>query len=183
MSAKTKKSKPGATIPIDTIPIDTITIDAGNASKVRGLPAGWAFWPAGSVRGWIFLLASAAILLGVLWWHWNRGWAELESGLQKTGENMDPQARVPANVMQNLLIHRVDPDYPDAARAERMQGVIVLDVIVASDGSVASARAQNGPEILAQAAMNALRWWRFTPYRIDGKPAVVETTLAVEFKP
>jgi protein TonB len=43
--------------------------------------------------------------------------------------------------------------------------------------------AQNGPEVLARAAVDALRWWRFEPYLIDGKPAVVETTVAVEFKP
>jgi protein TonB len=43
--------------------------------------------------------------------------------------------------------------------------------------------ALNGPEMLAEAAMDALRWWRFEPYRVDGQPAVVETTVAVEFKP
>jgi protein TonB len=42
---------------------------------------------------------------------------------------------------------------------------------------------QNGPEVLAQAAMDALRWWRFKPYQVDGQPVVVETTVAVEFKP
>jgi outer membrane biosynthesis protein TonB len=36
---------------------------------------------------------------------------------------------------------------------------------------------------LAEAAMDALRWWRFEPYRVEGQPVVVETTVAVEFKP
>ena len=40
----------------------------------------------------------------------------------------------------------------------------------------------NGPEVLASAAMDSLRWWKFQPYRINGEPAVVETTLAIEFK-
>ena len=46
-------------------------------------------------------------------------------------------------------------------------------------------RALNGPEVLARAAVDALymKWWRFEPYQIDGKAAVVETTVAVEFKP
>lgn len=132
------------------------------------------------------MLASAAILLGVLWWHWNRGWEDLESSLQKderTIQASEPQAHVPAEAMAKLVTHRVDPDYPEAARPAKLQGVIVLDVVVGRDGSVVDMRAVNGPEVLARAAMDALRWWRFEPYRVDGEPVVVETTVAVEFKP
>ena len=85
--------------------------------------------------------------------------------------------------MEKLVTHRVDPDYPEAARPANLQGVIVLDVVVGRDGSVVDMRALNGPDVLAQAAMDALRWWRFEPYRVDGRPVVVETTVAVEFKP
>jgi TonB family protein len=137
-----------------------------------------------SRRGWILVLLSAAILSGVWWWRWNRGWADLESGLQKNEKvAVLAQTRVPADVMQKLVTHRVDPDYPAAARSGKLQGVIVLDVIVGRDGSVVEMHALNGPEILAQAAMDALRWWRFEPYRVDGQAVVVETTVAVEFKP
>jgi TonB family protein len=137
-------------------------------------------------QGWMFLLLSAAILLAVLWWRWNRGWEDLESSLQKSGKTMDapqPQAQVPADVMEKLVTHRVDPDYPAAGRPSNLQGVIVLDVVVGRDGSVVDVRALNGPELLAQAAIDALRWWRFEPYRVEGQPVVVETTVAVEFKP
>lgn len=137
-------------------------------------------------RGWIFLLLSAAILLAVLWWRWNRGWEDIESGLRQneTDEtNVQPQAHVPAEVMEKLVRHRVDPDYPAAARPGNLQGVIVLDVVVGRDGSVVDVHALNGPEVLAESATNALRWWRFEPYRVDGQPLVVETTVAVEFKP
>jgi len=166
-----------------TIPIET----AEGKSSGRGASGG-----AGPPlrkrdrRGWIFLLLSAAILLAVLWWHWNRGWEDLESGLEtseKANKGPQPQAHVPADVMEKLVIHRVDPDYPEAARPANLQGVIVLDVVVGSDGSVLDTHALNGPEVLAQAAMDALRWWRFKAYRIDGQPVVVETTVAVEFKP
>jgi TonB family protein len=137
-------------------------------------------------RGWIFLLVSAAILLTILWWRWNRGWEDLESGLprgERTVESQRPQAQVPAEEMQKLVTHRVDPEYPPAARPAKLQGVIVLDVVVGSDGSVMEVRALNGPEVLAQAATEALRWWRFEPYRVDGKAMVVETKVAMEFKP
>jgi len=132
-------------------------------------------------KRWMFLLLSAAILLAGFWWRWNRGWADLESDLQKNAAH--PQVHVPAEAMEKLVTHRVDPDYPEAARPGKLQGVIVLDVVVGRDGSVVDVHAQNGPEVLARSAMDALRWWRFEPYRIDGQPVVVETTVAVEFKP
>jgi protein TonB len=85
--------------------------------------------------------------------------------------------------MEKLVIHRVDPDYPAAARPSNLRGVIVLDVVVGSDGSVVETHALNGPDVLAQAAIDALKWWRFEPYRVNGQPVVAETTVAVEFKP
>ncbi len=134
-------------------------------------------------RGWIFLLLSVAILLAVLWWRWRSGWEDLESGLRKNDVTAQPQAHVAADVMEKLVTHRVDPEYPAAARPGKLRGVIVLDVIVGRDGTVMDEHALNGPEILAQAAMDAMRWWRFKPYRVDGQAVVVETTVAVEFKP
>ena len=134
-------------------------------------------------RAWLFFLAFAAILSVLFWWRWNQVWEDLESGLRRSESTTRPQAHVPADVMEKLVTHRVDPDYPAAARPAHLQGVIVLDVVVGRDGKVAQVHALNGPEILAQAAMEALRWWRFEPYRVNGDPEVVETTVAVEFKP
>ena len=84
--------------------------------------------------------------------------------------------------MQKLLVHRVQPVYPAEARKEGLEGIIALDIIVGRDGSVVRMRPLNGPDMLARAAMDALRWWKFEPYRMNGEPAVVETTVAVEFK-
>jgi len=137
---------------------------------------------------WIALLIMVAILGAAFWWRWNRGWEELESGLPNHAAKGDapqvvaPEVQVPAEEMQKLLIHKVDPEYPAAARQEKLQGVIVVDVVVGRDGSVLETRALNGPDVLAQPAMEALRWWKFEPYSVQGKPAVVETTVAVEFK-
>lgn len=146
--------------------------------------------PARKRRAWgrVFLLfvGLAAVLLAVVWWRWNRGWEELESGLQKSekiGEPREAQVQVPTEVMAKLVTHRVDPEYPAAARPAKLQGVIALDVVVGRDGSVVDVHALNGPEVLAQAAIGAMRWWRFEPYRVDGQPVVVKTTVAVEFKP
>lgn len=164
-----------------------------NTSGLRGSggpggPGGPAE-PGKKRRGaWIALLIAVAILGAAFWWRWNRGWEEIESALPNRAAKGDapqvaaPEVQVPAEEMQKLLVHKVDPEYPAAARQEKLQGVIVLDVVVGRDGSVLETRALNGPDVLAQAAMEALRWWKFEPYSVQGKPAVVETTVAVEFK-
>jgi TonB family protein len=136
-------------------------------------------------RGWIGLLIAVTVLLGVFWLRWNRGWNELESGL--TGRSIaageHPKAHVSAEEMERLLIHRVEPRYPEAVRGSGLQGVIALDVVVGRDGSVLAMKPLNGPNVLARSAMDALRWWKFEPYKVNGEPIVVETTVAVEFKP
>jgi TonB family protein len=133
---------------------------------------------------WDVVLVLAVIAGAVFWWRWNRGWNELESGLQSTGMASGErlEAQVPAEVMQKLLIHRVEPAYPAEARKANLQGIIALDIVVGRDGSVVGIHALNGPEVLARAAADALRWWKFDPYRVNGQPAVVKTTVAVEFK-
>jgi TonB family protein len=151
----------------------------GPGRRAARFPRRKKWWPA-----LLFLLAAAAILAALFWWRWNRAWADLEFGLQKnqTATTL-PQVQVPADAMAKLVTHRVDPDYPAAARREKLSGVVVVDVVVGRDGSVLNTRAVSGPQVLTEAAMAALRWWRFEPYRVDGQPMVVETTVAVEFKP
>jgi len=134
--------------------------------------------------GWAILIVFVAFSAAVFWWRWNRGWEELELGLQSpaTISSEKPQAQVPAEVMEKLLVHRVQPTYPAEARKANLQGIIALDIVVGHEGSVVNMHALNGPEVLARAAMDALRWWKFEPYRVNGRPAAVETTVAVEFK-
>lgn len=176
---------------------DTKGGEASSAEKPVPKAASEAVWKQGvreqGKRKWItgpwatvlvLVLIWAAIGLGIFWWRWNRSWAELESGLenQNAAAAEKPQAQVSAEVMQRLVTHRVEPVYPAEARQSNLQGIIALDIVVGRDGSVVSMRALNGPDVLARAAMDALRWWKFAPYRINGEPAVVETTVAVEFK-
>ncbi len=136
-------------------------------------------------RGWIGLLIGLILSLAVFWWGWNRDWKELESGLDKRSSFTEerPRVHVPADKMERLLIHRVEPRYPDAARETRLHGVIALNLVVGRDGSVLAMKPLNGPDVLARSAMDALRWWKFEPYNVNGQPIEVETTVAVEFKP
>jgi TonB family protein len=179
MKAEAEISEPSAPITAKA------SADSGAESKRAkdGAPAGKAKKNRHGA-GWTIFLLLAAIAVAIFWWKWNRAWEELESGLksQQTESAEKPQAQVSAEVMEKLLVHRVEPTYPAAARQAHLEGTIALDVIVGRDGSVVSMRALNGPEVLARAAMDALRWWKFQPYRVNGEPAVVETTVAVEFK-
>jgi TonB family protein len=130
----------------------------------------------------LIALVIALLAAGLFWWKWNHEWNALESGLTSRGD-ANSALQVPADVMQKLLVHKVDPAYPLEARRQNLKAVIALDITIGRNGSVVNVRPLNGPDILAQAAVDALRWWKFEPYRIDGKAVIAETTLAVEFKP
>jgi len=53
---------------------------------------------------------------------------------------------------------------------------------VSKEGAVTQMKFVSGPDVLSQAAMNAVRWWRYEPYLVDGQAATVETTVAVDFR-
>jgi TonB family protein len=130
------------------------------------------------------VLLMIVVGVAIFVWRWNRGWYQIESGLRSAQGLTEEKApvRVAADVMQKLLVHRVEPAYPPEARDENLQGIIAVDIVVGPDGSVRSVRALNGPDVLARAATGALRWWKFEPYRMKGEAVAVESTVAVEFK-
>ena len=158
-------------------------IDVHQSTKKKGGYSGGSGTRRRRLVWIVAIVAALAIIAGaVFWWRWNRGWQELESGLPVSQRAAQKPVQVPTEVMQKLLVHQVQPVYPAEARSQNLQGIIALDVVIGPDGSVISMRPLNGPDILARAAMDALRWWKFQPYRVNGQPVAVETTMAVEFK-
>lgn len=129
----------------------------------------------------MLLIASVIVVAGMGWWHWEEGWRELESKVPGHAAGSEPQATVPGDVMMRLLVHRVDPVAPAAGRSTKMHGRVLLNAVVGNDGSVQSLQAVSGPDTLARAAMDAVQWWRFQPYELDGRTAQVATTLEVDF--
>ncbi len=124
-------------------------------------------------------------LVVAIWaaWQWHRGWQQLETRMERKDVHAQaPSTKVPPEVMERLLLRKVDPAYPEAARRAGLQGVVVLDAVIAADGTVVNLHPVSGPDSLTAAAMDAARWWRFRPYRVRGEPAAVETTLSVEFR-
>lgn len=129
-------------------------------------------------------LAASLIIAGLGWWQWYRVWSELESRVPAKAQGSDiPRVRVPAGVMQSFLLHKVDPVYPEAAEQRGVQGIVVLRVVISPDGTVHELHAASGPPELTAAALDAVKWWRFQPYKVNGQPVEVDTTIAVEFRP
>jgi protein TonB len=80
-----------------------------------------------------------------------------------------------------LLDNKAVPQYPAIARAARIQGTIVLQATIAKDGTIQNLRVINGPPMLQQAAIDAVRSWRYKPYLLNREPVEVETTINVVF--
>ena len=128
---------------------------------------------------------GAMLVLSALgWWHWHQAWGELESQIPASKPpSQQPPTYVPAEVMQGLLTHKIEPIYPEAARLAKVQGIVVLDAVIGADGTVIDLRAVSGPDELTSAALDAVKWWRFQPYLINGQAVQVKTRLAVDFRP
>lgn len=75
------------------------------------------------------------------------------------------------------------PVYPPDAIKEGIHGEVWIKVSIAEDGSVESAEIVSGPPMLAAAALEAARQWRFTPFLKDGKPSRIDTKLKFDFQP
>ena len=80
-----------------------------------------------------------------------------------------------------ILISRVDPIYPPAARANKIEGVVVLRIRIDKDGRVKKAEVLNGDPLLTQAAIDAVRQWRYKPGMINGTNVEVDGTANVNF--
>lgn len=108
--------------------------------------------------------------------------AGLESGISPPLPSK-PVARLPrtSRMMEGLLVHRVQPEYPPLARAARIQGAVVLQAVIAKDGTVEKLRLLSGHPMLAQAAIDAVRQWRYRPYLLNGEPVEVDTQITVNF--
>jgi TonB family protein len=76
----------------------------------------------------------------------------------------------------------VKPLYPEAARKAGIDGVVVLEVVVAKDGSVESTRALNGPRQLVPSASEAVKQWKWEPFLLNEKPVRVATRVSVSFE-
>lgn len=90
--------------------------------------------------------------------------------------------RISQGVTQGVLIHQVQPAYPTQARAQRLAGSVDLDATIDEKGLVKSVKIVSGPPLLATAAANAVRQWRYSPPLLNGTPIELQKRITVVFR-
>ena len=100
----------------------------------------------------------------------------------QTEETPQPaRLRVSSGVAEGLKIHDVMPEYPKEARDKGIQGDVILQAMIDRKGNIASLKVAQGDPILAEAAVKAVKQWRYRPYLLNGKPVEVLTTIKIQF--
>jgi protein TonB len=88
---------------------------------------------------------------------------------------------ISSGVMAGRKLSGAEPRYPTIALAARIQGTVVLAATISRTGTIENLRVVSGPPMLAPAAEEAVRTWRYRPYLLNGDPVEVETTVRVIF--
>ncbi|HWR15686.1 MAG TPA: energy transducer TonB [Terriglobales bacterium] len=91
------------------------------------------------------------------------------------------RVRVSQGVSEGLLVHQVKPTYPALARQARIQGTVVLAAAIGKDGTIQNLRLISGHPMLAPAALDAVKQWKYRPYFLNGEPVEVDTQITVNF--
>jgi protein TonB len=95
--------------------------------------------------------------------------------------NTPQRIRVSQGVSAGLLIRRVNPNYPPLARQARIQGQVILRAVISKDGSIEGLTLVSGHPMLAPAAIDAVKQWKYKPYLLNGEPVEVDTEVLVNF--
>jgi TonB family protein len=88
---------------------------------------------------------------------------------------------ISANVMQGAIIFKTVPEYPPIAKAAHVSGTVVLQAVIGKDGKIENLHVINGPPMLQQAALDAVKQWMYRPYLLNDEPVEVKTTVNVTF--
>ena len=91
------------------------------------------------------------------------------------------RVRVSQGVSTGLLIRKVQPNYPPLAKAARIQGHVLLHAEISKEGTIQNLQLVSGHPMLAPAAIEAVKQWRYRPYLLNGEPVAVETEVDVNF--
>ena len=89
--------------------------------------------------------------------------------------------RVSSGVTQGMVIRRVEPVYPPIAKTARVQGTVILQAVIGKDGTIQNLHVVSGHPLLTQAALDAVKQWRYRPYILNGDPVEVDTQVEVHF--
>ena len=145
---------------------------AGGLGVVGGVPGGVAGGVTGGVLGSI--LDSAPRAVAVL--------PPPPPPKKEAPKEVAPtRIRVGGSVQQAKMKNRVSPVYPPLAKQARIQGTVVLDAVIAKDGTIQNLVVKSGHALLIQAALDAVRQWVYQPTLLNSEPVEVSTEIEVHF--
>jgi protein TonB len=101
--------------------------------------------------------------------------------LAKTPAPTPKRIRVPARIAEANLVYDVAPKYPPEAGRARIEGTVLLLAVIGKDGTVEDVRVEKGLPVLAQAAIEAVKQWRYRPYLLNGEPVEVDSQITINF--
>jgi TonB family protein len=95
-----------------------------------------------------------------------------------------PEAPLPVggDVKQAKLISPEAPVYPAMAKSQHVSGNVLIDALIDANGRVTTMKVVSGPALLHQAAMDALKQWKYQPATLDGKPTAMHLTVTIQFR-
>jgi TonB family protein len=133
-------------------------------------------------RGWRrFAIAAAGIALAVVTctsaMAFRMNVDDTPSAAQKA-----PPKRINVNADNLKIVNKVPPVYPAEAKEHKIQGTVVLSVVINKDGSPENIKVTGGPNELQQSAIDAVRQWRWQPYLLNGDPIEVLTTINIVYQ-
>jgi TonB family protein len=94
---------------------------------------------------------------------------------------LTPRIRQGDDVTAATILRQVRPRYPEDARKARIQGDVVLHAIIDTEGAVVELETVSGDPLLTQAAIEAVKQWKYKPTLLNGQPVEVDTTITVHF--
>jgi protein TonB len=133
-----------------------------NGGVVGGIPGGI---PGGQLGGVIGGIISSALSIAMI-------------------PKLEPvkRIRVSQGVTRGMVINKTEPKYPKIALAAHVAGVVLLKAVISKDGEVKELQVVSGHPLLAPAALDAVKQWRYRPYLLSGEPVEVETNITVTFQ-
>ena len=153
-----------------------LTAPVHSAQKVRPAEIGTPGGVAGGVPGGVVGGVAGGVLSGML-----SSTPNVPVLAKAAAPAPVKRMRIASRVAEANLIHDVPPQYPTEAGRDRIQGTVVLMAVIGADGTVKDVQVESGLPILAQAAIDAVKQWRYKPYMIDGKPVEVDSRITINF--
>ena len=127
-----------------------------------------------------FLAIAVPIVFGML--NATPSLAQPQEASHDAGPGKAPlQILVSKDVMQGLILSKVNPEYPEAARKAHVQGTVVLSAVISETGDIEYLRLVSGPKMLVPPSIEAVKQWKYKPYVLNGNPVEVKTRIEVNF--